>query len=1161
MNAVQRLDQLIAHWQQRLRWRAGARTALAVALALLGVTLLCAAVLLYAGVPWPWRTIARVLLALLLVGLVWRYAWQPLRRLQHDEGADELERSLPLQQGRLLTYLEQRRRVAQGESSPLIHLLAADALARVDESPVDQQHIDRAAWRPGAAALTLLMLFAGLLAWRGSDWGAAARSLWWGAPAPVRVLPMALRRIDVKPGDSRVRRNNDLSVQASPVGFAASEAQLHVRFGDGEWETVPMRAADGRLDYTLYAVREAARYYVTADGVRSAEHSIQVVDVPQIAGLRLTYIYPSWTGLPQRVQEDGGDISAVAGTRVRIEWRSDVPLQQPQLVIDEQAQPLALQGIAGRADLVVSERTTRYRLAAMVEGEAVALSDNYRIEVVPDQKPTVDIRRPGRDYQASSIEEVPVTVRARDDFRLEALELRYAVNGGEWRTQTIDPRSSDAGTAVLLRLEELRQSPALALEPGDVISYYAVARDHHSTVQTDLFLIQVQPFDRRYTQSQAAGGGGGGGGGGDQEGRISDRQREILMATFNLSRAVDNGTQDEARVQDNATLLADLQKTLAEQARSLVERAGARELVGGDDSITRFVTQLEEAAKAMKPAAENLAKRQLQQAVSDEQRALQHLLRAEATFRDIQVAQQSGSRGGGGGGGGGQASRDVAEMTALEMDLEKNQYETESQMPGGAAASAAEDDALRRLRDLARRQEQLAREQAQRNQPPEAQRWQQEQLRREAEALRQQLQQLAQQQSGQQQRGQQQSGQQQGGQQQGGQQQGGQQQGGQQQGGQQQGGQQAANAAREAAAQLDQAIRAMREGRPGAEQQLNQALERLDRGRQQASGERYSALARDADAVLREQQRSEEALREAMKGNRSLRFDDATRLAERKRALQSQLETLQAQMQAARQKGKAQTPRAAAKVDEALRQLEEQSTLARIARSAQEIERGRGEPALVREPLIGESLQGLQQQLAEAGQLASAEAGEGSAGAGPARPDDLLAELGQLRRALQQAGAQQGGGQQAGGQQTGGQQAGDQQTGRQQAGDQQAGGQRGGAQAARGGDDRGRGWNGGEGARIGSRLRELGERLPGEAMTGADRDALRELAQRVGRSGRDPMAGEYARMAALLDQVELAALRAAKPAQAPGTRALPRGAQPPQRADDVAEYYRRLGTR
>jgi hypothetical protein len=56
-------------------------------------------------------------------------------------------------------------------------------------------------------------------------------------------------------------------------------------------------------------------------------------------------------------------------------------------------------------------------------------------------------------------------------------------------------------------------------------------------------------------------------------------------------------------------------------------------------------------------------------------------------------------------------------------------------------------------------------------------------------------------------------------------------------------------------------------------------------------------------------------------------------LAERKRALQSQLEALQGQMQSARQKGTAQTPRAA-EVEEALRQLEEQSTVARIARSA-----------------------------------------------------------------------------------------------------------------------------------------------------------------------------------------------------------------------------------
>ena len=57
----------------------------------------------------------------------------------------------------------------------------------------------------------------------------------------------------------------------------------------------------------------------------------------------------------------------------------------------------------------------------------------------------------------------------------------------------------------------------------------------------------------------------------------------------------------------------------------------------------------------------------------NEQKALQYLLRAEATFRQIQVA--FGQRGGGGGGGGG-AARDMAALFDLELDTEKNQYET-----------------------------------------------------------------------------------------------------------------------------------------------------------------------------------------------------------------------------------------------------------------------------------------------------------------------------------------------------------------------------------------------------------------------------------------------------------------------------------------------------
>ena len=105
------------------------------------------------------------------------------------------------------------------------------------------------------------------------------------------------------------------------------------------------------------------------------------------------------------------------------------------------------------------------------------------------------------------------------------------------------------------------------------------------------------------------------------------------------------------------------------------------------------------------------------------QEALQHLLAAEAVFNDINVSRQSGR------GGGGQAGRDLTEMFELEMDLEKNQYET-----GSAASPNAPEqemqDAADMLEELARRQEQLARNQDRAGTPTPEQRWQQEILRR-----------------------------------------------------------------------------------------------------------------------------------------------------------------------------------------------------------------------------------------------------------------------------------------------------------------------------------------------------------------------------------------------------------------------------------------------
>ena len=70
------------------------------------------------------------------------------------------------------------------------------------------------------------------------------------------------------------------------------------------------------------------------------------------------------------------------------------------------------------------------------------LTDDYLIELIPDDKPVVKVLKPGRDWRASNIEEVTVRVEANDDFGLDRVEVRYSINGGEW------PRRRSTSTAM-----------------------------------------------------------------------------------------------------------------------------------------------------------------------------------------------------------------------------------------------------------------------------------------------------------------------------------------------------------------------------------------------------------------------------------------------------------------------------------------------------------------------------------------------------------------------------------------------------------------------------------------------------------------------------------------------------------------------------------------
>ena len=122
--------------------------------------------------------------------------------------------------------------------------------------------------------------------------------------------------------------------------------------------------------------------------------------------------------------------------------------------------------------------------------------------------------------------------------------------------------------------------------PGDVISVYATARDGHSEARTDISFIQVDPFEREFSQSQQSGGGGGGGGGGSgNQTEISKREKELIAATWKQQNDKTATPKDAAA---QGQFLSDAQQKLRDQVNALSVRMQSRDISAGQRGVHRF---------------------------------------------------------------------------------------------------------------------------------------------------------------------------------------------------------------------------------------------------------------------------------------------------------------------------------------------------------------------------------------------------------------------------------------------------------------------------------------------------------------------------------------------------------------------------------------------
>ncbi|HEX5412541.1 MAG TPA: hypothetical protein VFZ27_11885 [Terriglobia bacterium] len=911
-----------------------------------------------------------VLALALVLGLV-----RPLHRINDRRAAGRTETAFPQFQQRLVTFVERDARKAD----PFVELLAADTLKLTQDAKPESLASQRKLMLSLAGSIASLGVLIWTIAAGPGYLGYGAARLW----ATSSRETAAFYDIHVTPGDAAVRRNTSQTVNAQLVGFESQHARLYARYKSAsKWQSAEMQPQpeNSGFQFEFAALPEDVDYYIEAGRVRTRHFKLRVVDPPHVKRIRVTYHYPSWTGLHDKVEESGGDLRAVQGTSAELALLTDRPLRGGALVL-KSGQQITLSGgpenlYRGKIEI---DKNGAYHIAALDRGQLVRLSDDFFIEANKANPPEVTIRRPQGDYRASPIEEVTVAVKGSDDYGLRGMSLHYSVNGGPEQAVNVLKKkgAKDAEGSAVLYLENFK------VVPGDVVSYYAQARDGRSSARSAMFFLEVQPFDREYSQSQVAGGGGMGG---QQQSDISRRQKEIIAATWKQESDKNAARQ---RAAGTAKFLSSAQNKLRDQALMLAARVQARGLSEANDEFSAFQRDMNAAASAMTPASEKLGRGKWKDALPNEQKALQQLLRAEATFRRIQVA--FGSQGGGGAG----AGRDLADLSDLELDTQKNQYETGQTAQSAGQRAQQMDKTLQKLDELAQREQQLANQRSNSSVQNFQQRWQQEMLHREAEQLQKQLEQLAQNMA----RG-------------------------------QQGNSQGANpsspasSANNGASQntangsLQRAVDRLREANsamrraqsPGANaadarraaQELAEARRLLNGlGRQQASGQ-LDSLARESDRLASEAHNQAARLKKMFGARQQSqrdwpRFDGGSqqesKLADDRQLLASDLSRLKKELQDSARQLQSSQPGVASKLSQALGETERADLENRLNRSAESIRRGTDPNSRTLGPAITSGIDRMNEQVHEAQQALKAPS------ANPA--EEQLARVERLRRGIE----------------------------------------------------------------------------------------------------------------------------------------------------------------
>lgn len=327
-----------------------------------------------------------------------------------------------------------------------------------------------------------------LTAVSGSPFHESAKRLWNYDRVYDPAVPFF---IAVEPGNADVIKGESVTVTATVTPNPesvnrTSPKTLQLSFAEEGVvvdQAVTVQAdSSGRFTYIFSTLKNSVTYVLSADGITTDRYTIAVNDRPFVRSLSVSLTPPSYTKVArQNLDENVGDILALSGTRIHWKIVPNKEIEKAFIVFKHGGEiPFTKQGDSFAAEFTVINPTSYYIELEDAKGITSSSIIEYKIEILPDAYPTVEIISPGRNVDVTKAMQLAMEFKIGDDFGVSKLELAFRLVHSRLMQQ-------EKNYGIILPFDTVQSVNStvlydwdlslLGLVPEDVIEYYAEVFD------------------------------------------------------------------------------------------------------------------------------------------------------------------------------------------------------------------------------------------------------------------------------------------------------------------------------------------------------------------------------------------------------------------------------------------------------------------------------------------------------------------------------------------------------------------------------------------------------------------------------------------------------------------------------------------------------------